>query len=174
MNASEMRVAVAKDVIERIDTYQFSKAVYLTSEEYSIPLEETTGDLQNILPTVEQNCQMCAIGALLVSKARLFNDVPIQDVVMPLRTNEFTIASGVNNILKLLGKVFPDFMLYQIEATFVQTNRFTPYPYDSNPKIRDAATYGLSLSPDLKLRVKSIMQNIIDNKGEFIIPIEQD
>src|SRR4051812_46877020 len=73
-------VEVAKDVLKHLQDYQLVRGTYL--EGYLTDVDGPwTGDLQQHLPAVEAECKMCALGACLLSRARVYDEVPAGEVV---------------------------------------------------------------------------------------------
>lgn len=164
----EMAVAVAKDVLQMLaeeNNIQVQTGYYLSSEYKPIDLE---GDLKDVLPKMTNaGCRVCAIGALLLSKARLYNQVPLRKIFYRTfsRWDCEEIAAGRCIFIELLTEIFSQRTLDLIEAAFEKSGGSDKYLYG-------AINFGTQYKDD-KERLIAIMHNIIDHEGEFVVkPIE--
>lgn len=170
------RVAVAKDVIERIDLgkLMITTGYYLDAEELEvIPDSE---DLQGCVDTIELHCPVCARGALLLSKARLFNAVPMSSIIVT--NDEDSEAKWVHvarsDTVDLLADTFDVQTLALIEVAFEQDTNWAKTREGfkrADPRIERALRFGC-LHANPETRVYEVMANLIENNGEFIPPTE--
>src|SRR5579862_3956479 len=71
-------VLVAKDVLKRLRYLNVSTNIYLKGVlEKALPKNE---DLKEHVAEVQKKCQVCALGACLLSKARLYDKVPLSSI----------------------------------------------------------------------------------------------
>lgn len=162
MTNSEKRVAIARDVIQRLN----SDGSLLTAGHNGyicspVKFPDDSGDLKDRMEDIDQApCMVCALGATLLSKARLFNNVPLATIT---DNNYFLHVSG-HTARQNLRDVFPTLMLDMIEAAYEMRPMGTWLP----EKLRKTVNFGTEIK-DPKQRMIAIMQNIIDNGGEFIV-----
>lgn len=155
------RVAVAKDVIKRL---QYGK-LHAQTHYYVV---NTTGkatkpDVDNI----EANCGVCAMGACMLSFARLYNHIDLEDAAE--HTKEFEDHYNFTKFRSVLLRVFTGVQLQLIETAF-ECDDFTDSRYDysgiKTVPVLNAIKFGESFrrADD---RMLAIMQNIVDHKGTF-------
>lgn len=158
----EKAVAVARDVIERLDSHE--SFTPLTGRYLSTPrvfmIDELEGkDLQDFIPEIERSgCQVCALGGLLFCKAVLYDEVPALIVSMGHATRYSTVNA--------LSDVFDTKTLDLVEAAFEQSRRFAE---DYQDEAVRAEVFGKQYEGDRE-RMRAIMENIVANNGEFIPP----
>jgi hypothetical protein len=170
LTKAEKAVAVAKDVLAQLrkpncggmkvanDGSYFATDFYLTDEDYK-------KDLQDILPKVlEEGCTVCARGAALISKARLFDKVPVIKITGDTWWNSGGIYVDQDDTAELLKGVFSKKTLHAIECAFEQD----PCMDHSLPCEYGAALFGRRYDDPVK-RLAAIMRNIVKNNGEFVV-----
>ncbi len=154
LSRAEQRVAVARDVLLQLDerklvarSQQYLSLSYRQTPingerfEFSEPHDlasQFAGDDPN--RALGNQCNVCAIGAAFVSLARRRGSASFDDIQELAESGQATYAMDV----------FPDVMLGDMEYYFEL--------YDNKRRMRH-------LSAEARLR--AIMQNIIDNGGEF-------
>lgn len=169
----ERIVAIASDVLSRVRQYQWCRGTYLGGIlRDTAPLE---GDLQQHVDAVQQHCELCLLGACLVSKARLFNNVPIGTISRehrPAHTAPYVyVSADRTDIKKLLKDSFPPLELSKIESAFeceVMGDEAV-FTDEEMSLLRGAAIFGKQYDDDDADRVMAVMENIIDNNGEFVV-----
>jgi hypothetical protein len=164
----EMATAVAKDVIAQLNRrtkgYEATPGLYVYIE-CVIPTNVT--DLQDAIPSIENQvgkCNVCALGAAVLSKARLFDNVPIDGEAASYGG---VISLDYDDCFNGLKDIFSESQLQLIEAAFEGWDEGS---WETNPAIRRAVAFGEKYIDDDKKRMKAIMQNIIDNDGTFKPP----
>lgn len=166
MTKSEMAVAIAKDVIEQLrgPLKAASHYCYLTTT-YSPTNPDC--DLRDILPEMlKEGCTVCALGAALISKAKLFDAVPLRSLILNhLQGAQCVYEMHVTRILaiKMLESVFSDNTLNDIESAFEK------FPNVQGRNTYGAACFGCKYADDTE-RLVAIMENVIANNGEFVVP----
>ena len=180
----DRRVAVAEDVLLQLGRLDVPLRVRLGAA-YISGVDHTgsaayeglnlDGDLKDQADLVQRNCAVCAVGALLLSKARVLNEVPMADLVYAYPgVEKCFIAVGREGTLRLLEDTFDDDTLNRVEAFFeASPMHISPGHY----RRAGMAAYGLSLSGSLSLsaarkRMIEIAENIVRNRGEFIVPAQ--
>lgn len=109
MSSREKRIAIAKDVIKRIKLGKLRVAhqgYFDRNKEFPI-----YGSLQKQIEKAEANCRVCAMGGMLLSYARLYNEVRCESLV-PAGLNLF------EHIASQLKGVFTNRTLAIIEGVF--------------------------------------------------------
>ncbi len=155
---AEKRVLVAQDVINLLDIDKIGvRSTYFDSTEAEIQLNQNPQKgVREILLELNSPCQVCAKGAIMLSLT-LFN-------------NQETDFNGWKNLHSLnsirfkngLLDIFSQEQLNLIETYFEGYVRYTQGEGDYN-KLLSWHQPGIS-SPQL---LRNIMQNIIDNNGDF-------
>lgn len=164
LSRKEKRIAICKDVIERININlikPFGGAFWYNAGS----LRTTSASPKDVMN--EKTCTVCAKGALFCSWVGNFNEV------------EWTAAAkkSLEEVDKLkwvapeLVNIFGREMLDNIEAAFEGTT----YPWHNNRTLAESYTekfHGYDEDADDYNQhvLKSIMQTIIDNDGEFPEP----
>src|ERR1017187_9039414 len=183
-----MALAVAYDVLWWIasDLIDVATGCYLywkPNVDFIDPTKNNSYDAKELLPTperikelndsdgIENVCQACAMGMLMMSKARLFNEVPGYLLIMRERSindslRPFATREAIHTALE---DCFGIGQLGLIEAAFERTvNYALVYCYNNSiTTARNAEKFGLRYRHPAE-RLKQIMYNIIYNDGEFI------
>jgi hypothetical protein len=159
MTDREKCVAVAQDVLERLDHLRVTTNQYLGE---SLP-RAGRQDAQKLLPQLEKDCKVCALGACFLSHIRLFNEVQMW--------GELDASQQRQLIASQLEKYFGRLELYLIETAFECVplsllQRVPNLEEDYRVSLRDALSFGWKFSK-LPERLRAIMENIISNNGEF-------
>lgn len=102
---------------------------------------------------INERCEVCALGALMLSKVRIFNEYNFRNRI--IREG----YAGQSSVTSALNDVFTKAQLTLIENTFEKNNVFGHF--------EDAENFGkrFPLPTD---RLRAIMENIIQNDGTFI------
>ncbi len=113
LSPAQRRVAIAEDAILQLEKRRYvpEDGVYLLSGGTGLPF----GDLQAYIEGGGE-CRVCAIGALLASRARLGNDIEVDDCNV---TNWF--------VLQELEDTFSESMLDAMEALYERGGAFLSY-----------------------------------------------
>lgn len=161
----KMARAVAADVLEQIKVYRIKAGRYYTFHGKNSVQGE---DIKSAKPAVFKKCEVCARGAMFLSRARLFNvyKFPNGDP-----SNHFSGANAIADATEV------DFGLNNaslIEAAFecaIQhaSSENTP-GYDGDSKANRLGRYAVKFGRAYRTprtRLKAIMQNVIANKGVF-------
>lgn len=166
----QARVAIARDVIKRI------QAEKLRVRQGAYVSEAIKTELEPTLASLEQNCEVCGLGACLLSYARLYNKFPLEEVVNVLKYD-----GGLDRSIWVeprLRVVFGRKQMDLIESAFEQMmiTRFeewedigldTDFYYEEAYALcRTAVQFGKRFRANAD-RLLAIMQNVVDHKGEF-------
>ena len=159
----DKRIAVAKDVIARIDV----QAITFGAGDYVMGrLPEAidgSDDVQKHVDTIEKHCTVCMLGGLLLSKARLFDGVPISHI----QDGTFLISAERGMTAESLSDVFDDVTLDLLESAFERNEMGNEADDDDQSA---AVQFGMTFGDDDRARARAIAQILIDNDGEFIVP----
>lgn len=156
-------VAVAEDVIkllgENPDSVRVRMRRCFFSTHYHPLRDEINRDLQDVLPQIlESGCAVCALGAAMVSKARLYDNVPLKSL-FNWAAPCWTVYRKTTT--KLLEDVFSEHTLRKIECAFEVFCLF------EEKSCYGATCFGAKYLDD-RQRLIAIMNNIIDNGGDFV------
>lgn len=153
-------VLVAQDVLKQLRRksvpLNVAKGYYMSFPNGDGPSDQDDGDLQACVDDIQKRCGVCARGALVLSKARLFDEVPLY---------------YLNNLQQwdtsqLLEDVWDEKQLCLIESAF-ELGKFECYGL-SEKLVYGAIVFGAQF-PDSKKRLKAIMENVIENDGVFTV-----
>lgn len=157
----QARVAIARDVIKRIRL----EALRVRTGRYVHALNDA--EFQPTLASIEQGCEVCALGACLLSFTRLYNQFPLKQVVRRLENDEQLEREDVD---KRLMQVFGRMQMGLIESAFERMWDGWD-PLTASDLIRQAVAFG-DRHRNPSDRLLAIMQNIVDHKGEFRPDVE--
>lgn len=184
----DRRIAVCRDVVERIDARRLRvlDGYYIRIRIGSDPAENVrkeitsklsnSQDLRDVADTIEQHCTVCARGGMLLSKARLYDNVPSSTLI---REGWFEV--GQSSTTNPLLDTFDAETLEAIESAFEEEvirdfvtscDRDDTQNYAAEERLEDFAGYGRSLPASPAARLRVIMENLIRNDGEFLLPPE--
>jgi hypothetical protein len=161
------RVAIARDVIAQLDAQQLqylNKGVYLQGYIPEETLDAAT-DLQEIVDIASNTCRVCAKGAMFLSRARLYDGVPIGRIRYDGESS-ITSAKEHDFFNATLMEDFDKRQLDLIEHAFEMWAGDESTEYMS--ALRVACQFGLLYKHSHAARLRAIMANIVDNGGEFI------
>lgn len=149
----KMARAVAKDVISRINVYDFTPGYgYLYTQDASGKLEGK--DIKSATEESIAGCHVCVRGAMFISRAKLFNS--------------YTFPSYQDSSLKVVSYTAQDFGKRNaglIECAYENSGDHHSEAADSKLPAK-AVSFGKRFKIRKNL-VKAIMQNVIDNGGVF-------
>lgn len=157
--APAKRVAVMKDVLELLAA-PASKRIQIEPGTYcsldmGVDSPESV-DLQSVVVSNPSACTVCGIGAIFLAHARLFDSVRVD-------ADYAGLGAGDDKIIDTLSGYFSEKQLRLIEIAFEGRNIFADDDYDAN-----GAKWVRKYSDPTK-RLQAICQNVIDNKGTFVI-----
>jgi hypothetical protein len=168
-----MRVAVARDVLAQLDREDVRGGLvlgdYLRGPARRDPGAGRPVDLQQCADEAQAGCSWCLLGALLLSKARLYNRVPLA----PLFSWDPAAAlhAGREPVLAALDDVFDRDTLDLVESAFMCTWMGNDEErWDSSPLGSAAIAFGRRYDDDragMLERARAVMANIIHHDGEF-------
>lgn len=187
----EKRLAIAKDVIEQLDAHAYNVRmnVYATIDGINFLTDDAskrlgarfqTTDLQTIVRS-NPECTVCAVGSLLLSAARLYNEMSVEDVATPDSTSGIADALSPYFDLRQLVLIELAFegrnyglllneRLFRIDYTDQWRSVEEPEILITHETVRAAKEYleNRLLDPDHDGALRKIMENIIEHNGEFV------
>lgn len=171
MSRAERKVVLCQDVLARLKQEKLSanEGAYIDNLNEIAKLYGPS-DLKGPVTkkdclAIEKHCDVCARGALLLSKIRLFNSVNWEDIKSK---HEVPVISQ-KDTTKILSEAFYREELLAIEAAFeAQYDSCNEDFIGQNEEHSWACVdFGLQYEyPDNRLY--AIMENIVDNNGEFL------
>ena len=159
MTKEEARIAICKDVIRHLRSLRVkSSNGYIVDMGCDLPtgtkLPPATDDAQKHVGKIVKRCEVCALGGMMFSFIRLFDDVPMKKMM-----HWDAINCGREYIASKLHRYFTPDQLYQIERAFEHGNglkdKFNSYGYDGEEE-------------NDKNRLRAIMLNVVRNGGKFV------
>jgi hypothetical protein len=169
LTKAQRAVAIAKDVLSQLrkrqNGYVACSGVYIHREALEAMNPDEAKDLRDNLKAMQKgdSCKVCALGSAILSKARLFDKVPCQDIL----AGEDEI--DVEAIREHLHDAFSEAQLDLIESAFEGANMSsgeTPR-VNASPNAIEAAIEFSQKHDDDKARLRAIMTNIVKNEGVF-------
>jgi hypothetical protein len=167
---NERAILAAKDVLKRLrmKKLELKRDGYLSHPPYGVSAERSTweslpssGDLQDHVDKVEECCSVCADGALLLSVARLFDNVPMADIKFQWGWQGENGAALIRN---LLSSVIDEKTLNLLEVAF--EGKEMEWSNLTKEEVEAALKFGKRFK-SLAGIVRGGMKNIIANGGYF-------
>lgn len=168
------RVMIAKDVINKLKTKQFvaeaqtwlaqiDGSEFITNKDLkeSRQLKSIIGDLTK---PDDPSCQACALGGCFMAAVDLFNDIKANDV-----TDGAVDGLWIETMSGYLNKFFDNDQLRLIEMAF----EFGKGGFAPNNDEEQCASSMYWNAKDPETRMIGIMGNIIENNGQFVVPVNQ-
>lgn len=157
MTMMEKRVALAKDVLASIKAKKYisSPGTYVSLIKNKCGYDDSIDHTMENLMDTQVTCEVCAIGSLFVSKFKL------------TKKTEFDGMDDDDMIASMSG-IFGMKALRKLEYFF--EGRDVADEFSTDAKLEDDVLSFTSIKAnrDPETRLVSIMQNIIDNNGNFI------
>jgi len=149
----EQVIAIATDVIAQIDHLgAIVQGRYCHGDIDSVHLNKNP---QEVIDDIAKRCAVCALGACFLSSIRLYDKITMPELT---KYSEYRKIYMFGCDLKLhLAQFFTPDQICLIEAAF---------EWFEVSAMKPAHEFGRRY-PDGRTRLKAIMQNIIDNDGEF-------
>lgn len=150
------RVAIAKDVLATLalpaaKRYKLERGTYCDgtpSTKAAQTAVDTATEFSQILPKIERDCRVCAIGAMFISHVRINNAVRMDSVTWRVcDTSRASISASDGFMIETMQHYFPVLQLRLIEQAF-EGGWQEQYPRP-------------------KALLVAVCNNIIRNKGDF-------
>lgn len=161
---NEKAVAVAKDVLKHLDAMKVKDGHYFELITNERKVRDLEGDLQEHAEEVQANCQVCLLGACVLSKARLYDAVSMEAF------RDMEIYCSDDDVRDTLADIFDIDTINCMEAAF-EGESFSWMRPTSYRLILEAMKFGNQFA-DRKECVRAVMENIIANNGRFIVNAE--
>lgn len=163
-------VQVARDVLAHLHVYRPIRGKYIAG--YLPRIENADADMSEYLSDFESRCEVCALGACLLSKVRLYDNVPVKAVIWTNYGNrdyEIVDVSGTA-VKNNLDDVFSRLQQSMIESAF-ENRVMSPAvtSLEESRRLRAAVVFGQRYDTTRE-RLQAIMENIIDHDGTFDPP----
>jgi hypothetical protein len=158
MSPANKRVAIAKDVIQYVKVDKKidpQSNTYLLFSNIHPPSYDSDTQIQNLLITRDFECTACAVGSMFVSAVLRYDNIVCGSF-------RYEMNRGFR---QYLGQFFSQDQIDLIESAF----ECRMISIDGNPDDTDlcqAVIFGKKYSDDYS-RILAIMENIIENNGEF-------
>jgi hypothetical protein len=173
---AKARVAIAFDVLQSVDSLKVTNDGWYLADptgkyykdqngEECIDLRDFKGDVKEEATkhlSKLQKCEVCALGACVISQVKLFNKLPMSKLLSGDRPNTREINPNRDMVSKSLSRFFSQEQLNLIETAFEAGGH---HLIVANPD-PNAVEFGRNYDSPKK-RLKAIMGNIIVNDGEF-------
>jgi hypothetical protein len=169
LTKTEMRVAIAKDVIAQIKAkkYNPTQGTWVDDENQSYEqwlydnARDCKVDVRDYTNNIKK-CNVCALGSLFVSAVNKYNNV--YGTYWSLSSGEVFNTNETRNYNPLL-RYFTIKQIRLIEYTFEGGMGAVCFD-DDHPMVNKAYAF-YSRYPDSKDRLLAIMKNIVKNNGTF-------
>jgi hypothetical protein len=159
----ERRIAIAKDVLAQLNTLHLRNGTYMTGE-VPVGLDD---DAQKVIDIIQAECDVCLLGACLLSKIRLYDEVSTAQLMF----DEDAIDVESSLVRDLLADEFSQEQMDLIEAAFERTVGLSDELDINDPELSNACLFGCRYEAHAA-RVQAIMENIVKHNGAFV-PGEQ-
>lgn len=148
----KMARLIAADVLKTMRYLKVATDAYIIAPDALVACDIQSAPLKDL-----RSCTVCALGAMYVSRARLFND--------------FVFPGEFQQISSVPTSVYPEIGRNNaglIESAFEGLDRTTTdMPIEA---LRASIAFGKRYS-DHRKRLRAIMRNVIENKGVFRPPV---
>lgn len=181
LSAAEKRVMIAKDVISKLKTRQFvaeaqcwvqhlEEGAELFSQQDINEARQFKNILQDLLIPDDPKCKACALGGCFVSAVDLFNDITVDSINSVPKNNVW-----IDDMSEYLAQFFKLDQLKLIEMAFeFGAGWHSPSSESSSEDTEKCAAAMYFHIKDPQARMISIMGNIIENNGEFVVPVNDE
>ena len=164
-------LAVAQDVLQHLKYLNMRQGAYISGRvSQQVAKAE---DLQEVVDVVQKKCNVCLLGACLLSKARLYDQVPLSELFMTIEDSEAGEIEAESDLLRVrLEDCFSHRTMSLMEAAFECTAGLAEGLTDSERDVQllyGAVSFGL-LHTSLSARVEAVMKNVVQNGGLFKPP----
>lgn len=169
----DMAVAIARDVIDQIRDLDRPLKIqngrgYVSG---SLGIEIDMGlDLKDYVDLVQEKCYVCMLGGCMLSKARLYDEVPLAGIIDSPVTGSLTVDRFDTewSLMQAFGEANIDLL----ECAFECKPRMSKFDTPADLRI-GAMAFGCGYS-DPKSRALAIMENVVANDGDFVVvPLDE-
>jgi hypothetical protein len=162
MSASEKRVQIARDVLAQLASKRLiaTTGTWLAGSDegnlFSRQDVEKSPELQKVLSKTKE-CTGCALGGMFMCAVERADNLKIGDLSDDTQSQ---LQIQTDDIFEYMEKFFSRGQLHMIESAFEQG--------DGHASDEDAADW-LSEVDEASERMRLIMENIVVNKGKFVL-----
>jgi hypothetical protein len=181
MKPEEARVLIARDALALLDSeavfaktgaYVLTYTTLHDLEPYAFSFADLLADKpeegdRQVRDVVESFpvCGACALGTAFLASVRRFNDLTVQEAAAPRCRGEME---------QYLTRFFDSKQLDAIEWAFEGEGSGDKYKWEAYRELRPSIEAYVALFPTPAMRLRNIFQNIIANKGTFVLPVYED
>lgn len=136
----------------------------------TVPIEKTNKAMAQYIPKA---CSACAMGSLLLSRARLDPDFTLRQLFARRYADNHSVTRNLDSICNVevesgLHQFFDHETLRLMESAFERGDG--AYPVErSSDKYINAVAFGYRF-PDETRVMEAILENLLENEGKFIPP----
>lgn len=175
LSRREMRIEIAKDAVAQIRSgkMKVSTGNYFSLDTYSVNLQSQVCEVLKTKP-----CEVCALGSMFASSVNKYNDLVVNDLSFHNVNERINISRETT--VNRLSKYFDTHQLNLIEYFFERRNVLNElWPAISVALHRQHASIDIQKLIEAYLplvgsydddNLIKILQNIIANDGDFVIP----
>lgn len=161
---------VAQDALKQLPKLKVKAGSYIDGK-ITLPKTHSSKNAQRHIAKIVKKCDVCALGACLVSKIKLFNKVTLNDLALETEENVSWFTLDSEAIPALLGDIFSDEQMLLVEAAF-EGAPHVAIDFPDNDALFDAymaraESYGRAY-PNARDRLRAILLNIVRNNGLFL------
>jgi hypothetical protein len=173
MAKAEMAVAVAKDVLKSLRYIKAKQGYrYVRGSRSAVKLAQNGADSKKTAQELKKTCNVCALGACLLSTVTLYNKFDFNESLRVDRTGKTILDTDSDRVVKRLSSVFSREQMALIEMAFERNNHSGAiWDHRVNDTVvgQRAEAFGRQhRSP--RERLRAIMKNIVKNGGKFVPP----
>lgn len=174
---NDRAVAVALDALQQASAFPVYQGAYIGMDsdldQALLILNDLVPGLgvQRLLPTLQRaDCQVCALGACMLAKARLYDSLPLSSLI-----HKGELIPTPKQVQEALSDVFDAKQCCLIESAFEEEERGLPSRSTAafRKEVERAIEFGSRYDCNDD-RFEAIMTNIIENGGVFVPPVEVD
>jgi hypothetical protein len=165
LTPAKKRIQIAKDVLAQLDAkvIEAQAGTYFLIENLDKKFNNKEIELQKILVGTNSACQCCAKGALFAAKVRNYNDCKV-DVYGDC------VAVAEGTMRRNLAEIFDQYQYDLIETAFEVDPSMNFHDDKRKNRKLIRAGYMYRDVDEAETRMRMIMQNIIKNRGTFVVP----
>lgn len=177
MTKAEKRIAIIKDVLQRLPERNVATDVYIDNIDVKgLTVKDLDREAQCEIQRIEK-CYACALGNMLMSHIRIYDKLKLTDIGLGqgyyfdyyiggyIKTDYLDQNTFRGLVIKPLSKHFSRLQLAMIEAAFEQKEIVFVNDRYKNIMIK-AIDFGKK-HKSAKARLRAIMQNMLKNNGIF-------
>lgn len=166
MTPAQRRVAIAKDVLVQVKAGKYNPKFGSYVESDAVASADPGTPLHKVVLAKDFECQVCALGSMCLSAAAKFDSMELTHYEKDYGISGNHKKNDKQSLRFALERYFTQDQLELIESAFEATTMSEGYA-DNGHIIASRMLRGST-----KTRLVKIMENIIANKGTFVVPSE--